>query len=604
MICGGGLAGLTLARQLRRTHPSLSVLVAERTVGPLPEAAHKVGESSVELGSQYLERLGLRDHLVERHIFKFGLRFFPGGGQLPLEERAEIGPPQEPIVPSYQLDRGRFENDLRTMIVDDGAILMEGAKVGAIELNPGEEPHEVELIRVAGEVAGEDDDKIRIRCRWLVDATGRASLLRKRNKLTRGTRHPANASWFRVEGEVDLTDFVSSEVRPWHEAPWAPNRSRSTNHLMGPGYWTWLIPLSSGNTSIGVVVHDSYFPFEHVRSLENTLAFIEEQEPVLARALAPRKILDFGALRGYSHNVARSWSADRWAIVGEAGAFADPLYSPGTDFIAFSNSFTEEMIRNDLEGNDLEVRARELSALYRSIVGGAVDLYRDSAEIYGHADAMMAKVYWDNFAYWSYPCHLFLQGIYRLTGPDLAEIIPVGQRFTDLTMHLQQLLAAWARLVPSRHEPGFRGMPSFPSVLVDAHIALQNKWSPEETFDYMRMRLEQAEEIAVEMLLRIMDEVGEEHVDTLLEMAGVHSWSLRVPDARVAGFESVGLGRRRVLSPLARDVERSLGRSPRNISEATVRRALGSMVTAPVPLEDSADVPPSMRARSEAGAAS
>ena len=137
---------------------------------------------------------------------------------------------------------------------------------------------------------------------------------------------------------------------------------------MGPGYWAWIIPLSSGNTSIGVVTHDSHHPFEELRSLEKTQAFLERHEPTLARELEPFEILDFGCLKGYSHNVARSWSADRWAIVGEAGAFVDPLYSPGTDFIAYANSFTEDMIRVDLEGGDLVTRARELSALYRSLV--------------------------------------------------------------------------------------------------------------------------------------------------------------------------------------------------------------------------------------------
>ncbi len=59
VIAGGGLAGLLLARQLRRESPELSVAVVESTSRPLSDACHKVGESSVELGSQYLERLGL-----------------------------------------------------------------------------------------------------------------------------------------------------------------------------------------------------------------------------------------------------------------------------------------------------------------------------------------------------------------------------------------------------------------------------------------------------------------------------------------------------------------------------------------------------------------
>ncbi len=570
VICGGGLAGLTLARQLRRTHPALRVLLAEKTARPLPEAAHKVGESSVELGSQYLERLGLRPYLVERHLFKHGLRFFPGGGTLPLEARTEIGPAQEPIVPSYQLDRGRFENDLRDMLVEDGVTLIEGATVGAIDLGSGDALHEVELTR--------GDAKARVRCRWVVDATGRNALLRRRLKLTRGSRHEANAGWFRVEGKVDITDFVPESVREWHDVGFAKDRWRSTNHLMGPGYWAWIIPLASGNTSLGLVVHDAVHGFDSVRTLDRVRAFLEEHEPVMAKQLADREVLDFRCLRGYSHNIARAWSADRWAIVGEAGAFVDPLYSPGTDYIAFANSFTEEMIRTDLAGGDLETRARELNLIYRALVGGNLDLYRDAAMIYGHPGAMLTKVYWDNFAYWSYPCQFYLQELYRLSGPALEPVMPIGRRYVELSNYVQRILGAWAVKVPEPPVPGFRGMPSFPSVLVDAHLALQRSLTVEETLAYMRSRLVEGEEIVAEILLRVLDEVGEAHAEAVCEEARVAKWDLRVDDARIEAMDTVGLARRKALRPLARDVERTLGKSPGRVSKATVRRLLAPLL--------------------------
>src|SRR5690606_7597886 len=138
--------------------PALSVVVVEKSTRPLPDAAHKVGESSVELGSQYLESLGLADYLRENHLFKHGLRFYPGGGTLPLAERTEIGPAQEPIVPSYQLDRGRFETDLRAMIEEDGALLLEGVSVADIALGEGEALHELTLRQ------GEAEQ--RVQARW------------------------------------------------------------------------------------------------------------------------------------------------------------------------------------------------------------------------------------------------------------------------------------------------------------------------------------------------------------------------------------------------------------------------------------------------------
>ena len=61
VITGGGLAGLTLALQLKQSFADLDVLVLERRVHPVPIAAHKVGESTVEIGANYLARvLGLK----------------------------------------------------------------------------------------------------------------------------------------------------------------------------------------------------------------------------------------------------------------------------------------------------------------------------------------------------------------------------------------------------------------------------------------------------------------------------------------------------------------------------------------------------------------
>ncbi|MEE9386802.1 MAG: NAD(P)/FAD-dependent oxidoreductase [Nannocystaceae bacterium] len=432
VICGGGLAGLCLARQIRREMPGRSVAVVEPQSRPLPEACHKVGESSVELGSLYLDRLGLRDYMHDRHLIKYGLRFFPGGGStLPLDARTEIGPTQDPLVTSYQIDRGRLENDLRAMVEADGVTMFEGAAVGEIEFGRTGDLHRIYL-------RGERAPAL-LRSRWVVDATGREALLRKQLKLTRGVPHGASSCWFRVRERVDVAQLVPKSCIDWHAHDPYHKRWLSTVHLMGEGYWVWIIPLSSGYTSIGVVVHDHVHRFEAICTLERAMEWLAEYEPTLRLRLQGVDIADFVALRTYSYSTSRAWSVDRWATVGEAAAFGDPLYSPGTDFIAYANTLTVEAMKSDAEGIDFEGRVQQFTLFYRALYTGAIETVRVAAPVYGHASAMAAKIYWDNFSYWSFSCQYFIQKVYAIPLGDQAPLTAVGERFIGLHRRVQGL---------------------------------------------------------------------------------------------------------------------------------------------------------------------
>ena len=558
VICGGGLAGLTLARQLHLELPKLNVCVLERSERPLKDACHKVGESTVELGSRYLERLGLEQYLLDRHLIKFGLRFFPGGGRLPLEARAEIGPSQEPPVRSYQIDRGRFETDLREMIAKDGVTLLEGAVVRETEIQRDDTTNRITFKQGSATKT--------LSTRWIVDATGRAALLRKPLKLQRGTGHRANAGWFRVEGRLDINDIVPTgeSGEEWHSSDFSKERWRSTNHFMGEGYWCWFIPLSTGKHSVGLVTHDDVHGFDKVRNLEATMKFLREHEPAVARYLEDKTVLDYLSLHHYSHNAARCWSTDRWGLIGEAGAFVDPLYSPGTDFIALANSFTAELIRVDYAGEDLPQRVRELSTQYRALVSGGIDLFRDAAPVYAHAKGMATKIYWDNFSYWSFTCHYFLQDMFRVSGDSYRRLTEIGTRFVELGRYMQSVFRWWATLAPEEPKAGFMGLPQFPSLLVDAHLDLQKKMNTSETLEYMTTRLSQAEEMARELVVRIAAQIGPTLTNKMLEGCSANQWSMGFDEARFEAESQKGLSRRRALSAITKDVERNLGQIHRH----------------------------------------
>lgn len=42
---------------------------------------------------------------------------------------------------------------------------------------------------------------------------------------------------------------------------------------------------------------------------------------------------------------------------GEAGAFLDPFYSPGSDFISLNNTWVSDLIKRDFEGEDIRMPA-------------------------------------------------------------------------------------------------------------------------------------------------------------------------------------------------------------------------------------------------------
>ena len=200
VIAGGGLAGLTLARQLQREAPQVKVLVLEKRKHPVREAAFKVGESSVEIGAHYFRSvLGLEPVLREQHLEKLGLRyFFPHGSNHDITRRTELGPPSFPVVPSFQLDRGRLENWLLTSLREAGVDVIDDCSVKRIDLQAGG-MQTVEYAGAGGSGTAET--------RWLADASGRSALLRRQLGLKREVAHGANAVWFRVNTRVKVDDW-------------------------------------------------------------------------------------------------------------------------------------------------------------------------------------------------------------------------------------------------------------------------------------------------------------------------------------------------------------------------------------------------------------
>ena len=437
-ILGGGQAGLTLALQLKKIRPTTRILVIEKQNYPFPEAAHKVGESTVEISGHYLrDVLDLEEHLHTQQLRKFGLRmFFSTEGNQDIARRVELGhavlPPR--LVGTYQIDRGRFENALSQMLPERGIALLDGCKVQQVDLQPQNEWHCLRVVH--------DSNEREIAVRWVVDATGRSSLLKRQLGLAKKVNHHANAVWFRVGYPIDINEWSSDPA--WRDRVTEGERRLSTNHLMGLGYWVWIIPLSSGSTSIGIVTDANLHPFEKINLFERALAWLHEHEPQCAQVVEQHRdvVQDFRVMRDYSYSCEQVYSEERWCLTGEAGVSLDPLYSPGGDMIAISNGLICDLITHALDGEDVEELAAIHNQFFLIFTSSWLSTYEHQYVLMGNAQIMVAKVMWDTVVYWAIPGLLYFHDKFRTFG-DTPNIAMKLLRFSILSEHIQEFFRDW-----------------------------------------------------------------------------------------------------------------------------------------------------------------
>jgi flavin-dependent dehydrogenase len=438
-ILGGGLAGLTLAIQLKQRRPDTDVAVLEKREGPAPLAAFKVGESTVPSGAHYFaEVVGMKEHLEQQHLIKNGLRFFlSADGNEDISKRVEFGGDRFPPHDNYQIDRGLFENELAARARSLGVDVLQGCRVQ--DVNLGTDVHEVSFTQMDADVSTE--------ARWVVDASGRASLLKRKLGLAKDVRHTINSSWIRLAGGLDIEDWGRHNQK-WMDKMAEPGiRKFSTNHLMGKGYWVWLIPLSSGPISIGVCADPTVHPFEEISELDRMIGWLKRHEPQLHASVEPRlgDVEDFLRVQDFAYSAKRVYSPERWTLVGEAGAFADPFYSPGSDFIGIGNIFTTDLVTRDLDGEDISERLEYFNDWYFRTFEMVLSKYEDLYPSFGNTWVANHKLFFD--AYFNHSSYVILMVKNKIADYEFMKSVDEDiNRLYRLSMRMQELFKQWHEL--------------------------------------------------------------------------------------------------------------------------------------------------------------
>jgi hypothetical protein len=224
--------------------------------------------------------------------------------------------------------------------------------------------------------------------------------------------------------------------------------------MVGAGYWVWLIPLSSGAHSVGIVADHKLHPLSTMNTFDKAMAWLRTHQPSVADAIEAQSAppMDFAFFRNFSYGCRQVFSARRWALTGEAGLFLDPFYSPGSDFIAIANTYICELVERDRAGKSLEAHAQVYDQVFHSFYESTLALYAGQYPIFGDAEVLPVKVIWDYTYYWGVLSQFFFHR--RLA--DLSAFADLKAELAHcqaLNIEVQALLRDWSAARPLTSVP-------------------------------------------------------------------------------------------------------------------------------------------------------
>ena len=354
IIIGGGISATFLCLSIYKLNPDFNILIIEKSES-FPQ---KVGESLVDLTAIYVKSLDI-DHILEKHTKKTGVRFlFNESNRKDLSGLAEFASPTFPgLITGYHLDRSLFDQQLLNEVISKGARVYRPAEIEKASF--GEFLNELDI---------QTGDEIRyVQSRWVVDATGRSRFIPqklnwkdKKIKLNTG----AIMAHFTNIGADELWD--TPENKYWDSRS-IGLRKFSTTHLMRKHSWWWIIRLNDTITSIGVVFDKNKIQFDDHESF-----FIQQIEQDAQLSLMTQHA-QRGKIRYVEHipYVCEKLYAKGIALIGESGAFLDPLISPGIELIGqqtiwLAELFTKEKDTGKFNQSAWDKYSKTFSQAYQS----------------------------------------------------------------------------------------------------------------------------------------------------------------------------------------------------------------------------------------------
>lgn len=352
---GGGLSGKLAALYLARHVPEASLTMIDPAATDMPV----VGESTVEVSSQFLYSLGLSGYLEENHLHKFGLTYY---FRLP-EQDAPRAPeyirhesPGVKRLNAFNLNRHAFDQELDRRLPEHLTRIT--GKVAGVEFADPMDATDSDMMKGKGtkgpqivKVATAEGDMIDIPVDHVIDASGRARILAKQLELQKDPPFQRCSYWFRLAGFDREIMMSMPQVK---DAQTSFDSYYVTHHFYGKGYWIWIIPMKGEAGENWASVGITYRPDvsgEKAMNMDRLLEVLDRDHPRIAAMIRSGRKVDESRYYNYMYEAKQYYDrSGQWFMVGDSGFTFDPANSAGIAALSVQIPHVTAMIRKSRAG--------------------------------------------------------------------------------------------------------------------------------------------------------------------------------------------------------------------------------------------------------------
>jgi flavin-dependent dehydrogenase len=335
-IVGGGPAGSTAGTLLAKH--GWNVAIFEKETFP----RFKIGESLLPGSLCTFERMGVKEKIDKADVIvKHGGKLVSACGTR--SNRFLFSEVFRCIYPTaYQVERSTFDKILLDHAAESGCHVSQGTQVTDLSFDAD---------GVTGRAAGNI-----FRARYLIDCSGRSSLVGSRFKLRENYAHLRKFSLYAHFEDVDREPGIDGTL---------------TKMIRGKDRWIWVIPITAKKTSIGVVLDAQTFRRMKLDPEAAYTRILQENPRVFEQMSRARRVTEVYATGDFSYRN-KHFTGERWVLAGDAAGFIDPVWSSGVFIAVLSGEKAADMLDRTLR--QPQRRGAEF-ARYERQLGRVMDLY-------------------------------------------------------------------------------------------------------------------------------------------------------------------------------------------------------------------------------------